>query len=34
MEVNGGDKFELENLRPSVANKSELEVCLFFFPNK
>ena len=25
-----GDKFELENFRPTVANKSELEVCLFF----
>ena len=25
-------KFELENFRPTVANKSELEVCLYFFP--
>ena len=32
MEVNVGDKFELENLRPSVAKKSELEVCLYVFP--
>ena len=31
MEVNLGDKFELENFRPTVANKSELEVCLYFF---
>ena len=23
-------KFELENFRPTVANKSELEVCLHF----
>ena len=30
MEVNLGDKFELENFRPTVANKSELEVCLYF----
>ena len=26
MEVNLGDKFKLENFRPIVANKSELEV--------
>ena len=33
MEVNTGDKFELENFRSTVANKSELEVCLYiFFP--
>ena len=32
MEVNVGDKFELENLSPSVAKKSELEVCLYVFP--
>ena len=25
-------KFELENFRPTVANKSELVVCLYFFP--
>ena len=31
MQVIVGDKFELENIRPSVANKSELEVCLYFF---
>ena len=23
---------ELENFRPTVANKSELEVCIYFFP--
>ena len=28
MEVNVGDKFELETFRPIVAYKSELEVCL------
>ena len=27
-----GDKFELEIFRPTTANKSELEVCLYFFP--
>ena len=32
MEVNEGDQFELENFRPTVANKSKLEVCLYFFP--
>ena len=32
MKVNVGDKNELENFRPTVANKSELEVCLYFFP--
>ena len=26
---NVGDKFQLENFRPTVANKSELEVCLY-----
>ena len=31
MEENVSDKFELENFRPTVANKSELEVCLYFF---
>ena len=31
MEVNLGDKFELENFRPTVPNKSELEVCLYVF---
>ena len=30
MEVNVSD-IELENFRPTVANKSELEVCLYFF---
>ena len=29
--VNVGDKFELEIFRPTVANKSDLEVCLYFF---
>ena len=29
-----GDEFELENLRPTVAKKGELEVCLYFFPNR
>ena len=32
MEVNVSDKFELENFRPTVADKSELEVCLYFSP--
>ena len=32
MEVNVDDKFKPENFRPTVANKSELEVCLYFFP--
>ena len=32
MEVYVGDKFELENYRSTVANKSELEVYLYFFP--
>ena len=31
MEVNLGDKFELEDFRPTVANKSELEV-FYIFP--
>ena len=31
MEVNVGDKFELKNFRPTVDNKSELEVCLYFY---
>ena len=26
MEVNEGDKFKLENFRPTIANKSKLEV--------
>ena len=30
MEVNVGDKFEMENFRPTVANESEVEVCLYF----
>ena len=30
--VNVGDKFELENFRPTVPNNSELEVCLYVFP--
>ena len=29
MAGNVGDKFELENFRPTVANNSELEVCLY-----
>ena len=32
MEVNEGDKLELENFSPRVANKSKSEVCLYFFP--
>ena len=32
MEVNVSDKFELENFRPTVADKSELEV--YIFPQK
>ena len=32
MEVNEGDQFELENFRPTVANKSKHGVCLYFFP--
>ena len=32
MEVYVNDKFELENFRPTVANKSEHEVCLYFIP--
>ena len=32
MEVNEGDQFELKNFRPTMANKSKLEVCLYFFP--
>ena len=29
MAANVGDKFELDDFRPTVANKSELEVCIF-----
>ena len=32
MEVNVSDKFKLENFRPTVANESELKVCLYFIP--
>ena len=34
MKVNVSDtcKLELENFRPTMANKSELEVCLYFSP--
>ena len=32
MEVKIGDKFELENFRPKLANKNELEGCLYFPP--
>ena len=32
MEINVGDKLELGNFRPTVADKTELEVCLYFFP--
>ena len=30
--VNVGDKLEMENFKPTVANKSELEVCLYIYP--
>ena len=30
MQIIVGDTFDLENFRPTVANKSELEVCLYF----
>ena len=32
MAADVGDKFEFENFRMTVANKSEVEVCLYFFP--
>ena len=31
MEVNVEDKFELDNFRPTVASKSEVVVCLYFY---
>ena len=34
MAANVVDKFELENFRTTVANKSELELCLYFFSNR
>ena len=30
--VNVGDKLEMENFKPTVANKSELDVCLYIYP--
>ena len=30
MAANVGDKFEMENLRPTMAYKSELQVCSYF----
>ena len=32
MAANVGNNFELENFSPTVANKSELEVCLYLSP--
>ena len=32
MAANVSDEFELENFRLTMANKNELEVCLYFSP--
>ena len=34
MAANVGNKFKLENFRPTVTNKSELEDLFIFFPNR